>query len=590
MKKVLSVLLVLTTLLGLFSLCGVAASAASTSAYDILNTSKYAKVYTLSTSGRTTPYTSKYLSTRGSVTYGRSSSAYIDNRADELYLCDVGVTNGKYWAYVSYPIDSRRAYAYIPLSAITSNNGSHAKTQSSGKFYCSYRKGYSTSSSYYVAKGDTVYLIATSGSQYQILYPISGGKWRIGWCSASNYNTYCGTKTTAPSVTPNNNTSGLVDVTSYFAGKKIILQSVQNGKYMCADANYLYTPVMCNRSSTTNWTSFYVSSMTYDGWVGIKANTNSRYLRAANDRTDTPIRSTSSSLQSWECFRIYMKGSDFYIKSQSNGKFLCVRIDKSGAPVQAYANAASTWERFRIIISGQQYISAAELIGTAVANNLSAKSSAYKALCSINNDYARRLSSSQKSGTSVFMFEGVGNNSSSSKRLNAMCVVVKNGDIVYLNRNSSTIPDYPFNPYKNEGTPMPTIKSGIYSFTTVNHHGKYAALNVYGAKVVRFRSASSFYSSTSSAINVHRRDSDSIAPASSYWVNSAGCLLIGKSGTGYNSEYASFIKAVGIVGSGAYGNSKYSYYRTGTIVVDRSFAKGYLAGVGYYSSAIRAIG
>lgn len=43
------------------------------------------------------------------------------------------------------------------------------------------------------------------------------------------------------------------------------------------------------------------------------------------------------------------------------------------------------------------------------------------------------------------MFEGVGNNSSASKRMNAMCVVVKNGDIVYLNRNCSTIPDYPFN-------------------------------------------------------------------------------------------------------------------------------------------------
>ena len=191
MKKALSMILVLVTLISMVSVSAVSVSAASTSAYDILSTSKYAKVYTLSSSGRTTPYTSKYLSTRGSVTYGKSSTAYIDNKTDELYLCDVGVTNGKYWAYVSYPIGSKRAYAYIPLSAISGNNGSHAKTTSSGKFYCSYRKGYSTSSSYYVSKGETVYLLSTSGSQYQILYPISGGKWRIGWCSKSNYDTYC---------------------------------------------------------------------------------------------------------------------------------------------------------------------------------------------------------------------------------------------------------------------------------------------------------------------------------------------------------------------------------------------------------------
>ena len=74
------------TLFGTFSAFSVPIYAASTSAYDILTTSKYAKVYTISTSGKTIPYTSKYLSTRGTVTYGKSSSAYIDNKNDELYL------------------------------------------------------------------------------------------------------------------------------------------------------------------------------------------------------------------------------------------------------------------------------------------------------------------------------------------------------------------------------------------------------------------------------------------------------------------------------------------------------------------------
>ena len=192
MKKFLSIILVILTLIGTLSVFTVSASAAKTTAYDVLSSSKYAKVYTLSSSGKTIPYTSKYLTTRGTVTYGRSSSSYIANNTDELYLCDVGVTNGKYWAYVSYPTSSRRVYAYIPLSAISNNNGDHAKKTATGRFYCSYRKTVGTSSSYYVDKGDTVYLLNKDGNQYQIMYPIGGNKWRIGFCSKSNYDKYVG--------------------------------------------------------------------------------------------------------------------------------------------------------------------------------------------------------------------------------------------------------------------------------------------------------------------------------------------------------------------------------------------------------------
>lgn len=585
MKRIVSTFLVILTLCSVFA---VLASAASTEGFDILTSSRYAKTYTLSISGKTIPYTSKSLSTRGTVTYGASSSSYIANSSDELYLMDVGCTNGKYWAYVSYPTSSRRVNAYIPLSAVTTNNAGHVKTTSSGKFYCALREGSSNSGSYYVAKGDTVYLVATSGTRYQILYPISGGKWRLAWCNSSDYDKYCGTPKTN---TTSGNTSGLTDVTAYFAGKTITLQSVENGKYMRADGKVPDMPVKCDRSSASGQETFKVSSLTSDGWVGIKSSTNNRYLTAMSNATDTPLRAYASALQSWECFRIYQKGNDFYIKAQVNGKFLCVRVDKTGAPVQAYAGNPSTWERFKIRFVGEeQYVSVSELVSTAVSNGISATSNGYKALLSINTKYAPKLSSSQEKGTAVYLFEGVGGDSSSSKRLNAMCVVVKNGDIVYLNRNSSTIPDYPFNPAKNEGDAMPTIKSGIYSFTTVNHRSRYAALNVSNAQVVRFESKYSFYDSTSAAINVHRRDSDSIAPSDKSWVNSAGCLLVGKSGTGSSSEYASFIKALGIVKSNATAESKYSTSVKGTIVVDRAYASSYLSKVGYSSSAIKSIG
>lgn len=220
MKKVISFLLTLVTLVGFMTAVAVPAYAAGTTAFDFLTTDKYAKVYTLASTGRTIPYTNSNLTTRGSITYGKSSTAYIDNKKDELYLCDVGKNSkGTYWAKVSYPVGSKRAYAYIPLSAVTDNNGSHAKSISTGKFYCSYRKGVSTSSSYYVAKGDAVYLIATSGNNYQIIYPVSGGKWRIGYCSKSDYNKYC-----------SSNSSGSATATYSF-----------NPAWPCKNANYIST-------------------------------------------------------------------------------------------------------------------------------------------------------------------------------------------------------------------------------------------------------------------------------------------------------------------------------------------------------------
>lgn len=581
-KRLVSLFLALITLC---SVIAIPAFAASTAAFDILSSSSYAKTFVLSSSGKTIPYTSSNLSTRGTVTYGASSSSYIDNSVDEIYILDVGCTGGKYWAYVSYPTSSKRVKAYIPLSAITRNNAGHIKTTSTGKFYCSIRENASNSTKYYVDKGDTVYLVATSSSKYQILYPISGGKWRLAWCSAADYQKYCGTTGNA------NDSAGMTDVTAYFAGKTITLQSVQNGKYLCADGGISNTPAMCNRDGCADWETFAVSAITSDGWVGLKAGTNGKYLSASINAADAPVRAAASKLQSWECFRIYQKGGDFFLKAQANNKWLCVRVDKDGAPVQAYANEPSTWERFAIRFSGQeQYISAAELIATATANGINAQSDAYKALLSMNSKYAGQLSGTDKKGTVVFLFEGVGSNSSASKRMNAMCLVVKNGDIVYLNRNCSTIPDYPFNPAKNKDTPMPTIKSGIYGYTTVNHGGKYAALNVTNAAVVRFNSKSSFYSSNSTAINVHRRDSNDIAPSSKSWVNSAGCLLIGRSGTASSGEYAGFIQAMGIVASGASGNAAFKYSVKGKIVIDRTYAHSYLSGVGYSAAAIASIG
>lgn len=255
MKRMLSLFLVAVTLC---SVIAMPAFAASTQAFDILSSSKYAKTYTLSSSGKTIPYTSNKLSTRGTVTYGASSSSYIDNKADELYIFDVGCTNGTYWAYVSYPTSSRRVNAYIPLSALTKNNGSHAKTVSTGKFYCSLRENTSTSSSYYVAKGDTVYLVATSGSKYQILYPVSNGKYRLAWCNASDYKKYCGTNTT--------NTSNKTTTTTSIIGGQS--DTPRDGAFVriryAANGRYLDVPA---EGATKNGTQLQI-------WDSASSNTN----------------------------------------------------------------------------------------------------------------------------------------------------------------------------------------------------------------------------------------------------------------------------------------------------------------------------
>ncbi len=235
-KKIISILLVVVTL---FSICSLSASAATkTNAFDVLTSSKYAKVYTILKSGTTIPYTSKYLTKRG-TTSGASNSAYIDNASDELYLLDVGTTNGTNWAYVSFPIGSgKRRNAYINLAAITTAKYEKNHTyyaSSKGKFYCSPRRGGSTSSSYYVDSGDAVYLLytsSTSGAYCQIMYPVSGGKWRIAWCSYENVKKYL-----------NGTSSSSTNETLKALVKK--LQSRNNSSFNpvwpCKNSNYIST-------------------------------------------------------------------------------------------------------------------------------------------------------------------------------------------------------------------------------------------------------------------------------------------------------------------------------------------------------------
>lgn len=233
-------------------------------------------------------------------------------------------------------------------------------------------------------------------------------------------------------------------------------------------------------------------------------------------------------------------------------------------------------------------VTAESIVAVAEENGFSVSSTAFQALCAIN-DYGDQLTEEDRNEALVFLFEGAGGNANPGSRMNAMCVVVWQEEIIYLNQNSSTIPDDPFDPKKNDGMDMPTLRSGIYTYESTNQ-GYYAALNVLDAQVVRFADRWDFYESTSLGINIHRRNSNEIAPISAYWGNSVGCCLIGVAGTSSSGEYAQFIQNVGLVPYGSDGDSPYEYAITGKVIVDRSFGYEYLRNVGYSDEALDMIG
>ncbi|MBD5112088.1 MAG: M23 family metallopeptidase [Ruminococcaceae bacterium] len=249
------------------SLLSIPASAASTSAFSQINSSKIMKVYTIKTSN-TVCYTSNMLKTRGSVTYGASKTAYISG-SDELYVNKIGKNvDGKYYAYVSYPIGSKRAMAYIPLSAITSNNAKHTKTTATGTVYTSKRAGASATKTTYVEKGDTVYLISTSGDYCQIMYSVSGG-WRLAWVSKTNYNKYCNGTNSGNSSNTNNSTSVSFRLpmnnptTSYTTWGKAVNYMPTNRRYHIG-VDYGYR----NDKNIYSITSGTVKSVGYNGANG----------------------------------------------------------------------------------------------------------------------------------------------------------------------------------------------------------------------------------------------------------------------------------------------------------------------------------
>jgi len=175
-----------------------------------------------------------------------------------------------------------------------------------------------------------------------------------------------------------------------------------------------------------------------------------------------------------------------------------------------------------------------------------------------------RVKRNLASGKSVvFFFEGFGSKPGMediSMRMGAMCVVVQNVGtdkniipyISYVNKESTTIPDYVRDEVKcNDGNSVIAI-DGIWNIVTRNHpsdSGDYAALKIMKTSrdkynAIRFSETKEWFVGTDN-LNIHARYCNGIASADKGWVNSAGCFNVGMIGT--NNDYSAYNEFIQIV-------------------------------------------
>lgn len=315
-------------------------------AFDMASSRSYVLCAARKDSGKIIPCTDADLDTRGTVSYGASPKSFIDAAKDEIHLKKVGQNSqGRWWALVDYPVGGgKRVDAYIPLDEITLNNGPHTLAVSSGRFHCARREDENISSSYYVDTGDTTFLVSIGEEKVQLMYNISGGKWRLAWAEKADYEKYVGSL-------PGSNTTGLEDVTASFAGKTVVIRSVENGKYIGLD---LVGSLKANKADRDERVCiFEVSPLTREGCVGLKA-ANGNFVSSEQTRINAPMVAWYGNLLTWEAMKIYRDANgNHYIRMEINGKFLCVRMDVPGAPVEAFVDKAQTWERLNIIVCGE---------------------------------------------------------------------------------------------------------------------------------------------------------------------------------------------------------------------------------------------
>ena len=148
------------------------------SPFYMASANTYVKTYPLQS---TKPYTSSSLTTVGTV-IAPNSTLVIPASAD-VYILEAGDT----WAKVTYPSGGGRTTAYVRLSDLTANNAQHEVRTASGRIYFAPQLNGPLNSEFFAGKGDVMVVVAQSGSRYQVIYPVSNGKYRMAWCEIADF-------------------------------------------------------------------------------------------------------------------------------------------------------------------------------------------------------------------------------------------------------------------------------------------------------------------------------------------------------------------------------------------------------------------
>ena len=168
-----------TGLLALIMLLGPLTPAASAAKVPSVSGNSYYLTYTINSSGKLYAYKDASLKTK--------TGGWIACSSDECRIIAVSGNAVK----VSYPAGNTRREAWFSRSAFTAFNlasGSCDSVTSSAKI-TTYRRSSGSATAGYVAAGDNVRILTTSGSRTQIIYPV-GKNYRMAWANTSDVNKY----------------------------------------------------------------------------------------------------------------------------------------------------------------------------------------------------------------------------------------------------------------------------------------------------------------------------------------------------------------------------------------------------------------
>jgi beta-glucanase (GH16 family) len=130
-------------------------------------------------------------------------------------------------------------------------------------------------------------------------------------------------------------------------GDTIVLQSLSNNKYVCAD-NGGNSPLIANRTSYSTWEQFKVIDVG-GGHIALQSLANNLYVCADNGG-NSPLIANRSTYSTWEQFNVIdAGGGHIALQSLSNNKYVCA--DNGGnSPLIANRTSYSTWEQYNVIV------------------------------------------------------------------------------------------------------------------------------------------------------------------------------------------------------------------------------------------------